>query len=297
MIRVPKSELIVGSPLEYPIFDRDRQLLMRAGEVIDSEHRLAQLLARGVYRSGEFGPAPASGGSDDREAGGREERWQTWTVHDLKLPLGTRMSLQKLDPGDDTRYSATLLGMLREVSLIVEIPSSGGKLAMFRQGQPLLMRVFNGTRAFAFTGSVLVIRYSPGAYLHLEWPKTVEGTEVRARHRVKVRLIAVASRPTPEGEADATPVTIEDLSVGGARVLTEHLLGHIGEETVLAFRLKAGAGEATLKLRASIRTVTPPAADTKATAYGVQFGKLEPMEHLALEGFVHRLRETGASSA
>jgi hypothetical protein len=226
---------------------------------------------------------------DDVEA--RNETWRTWKFAELKLPLNTRLSIQKLDPDDDGRYAATLLGVFRDVSIVVNIPAPGGQLANFRQGQPLLLRAFSGTSVFAFTASVLTVRYVPAAYLHLEYPRTVDGTEVRARRRIKVKLIAVA-RIKGAAEADrGMPTVVDDLSVGGTRLLAKIPIGEPGTEIELAFRLKTPRGEATLDLLAVVRSVLP-AGDGEGFAHGIQFTELKPIEHLALEGFVTHVMDS-----
>lgn len=288
MIRLRKADLVIGRPLSFPLFDRERHLLLPANSVIESEAQLAEIAARGLFREGD-GSAVA-----EAEIGkGRPDPWKTWKFEDLKLPIGTRVSLQKLDPGDDSRYTSHLVGVLKEASIITEVPAPGGELAMFRQGQPLLLRIFNGTRVFAFMANVLFVRYSPKAYLHLQWPKVVEGTEVRARQRVKVRLIAAASAVTPDDVSHSHAVVTDDLSAGGARLVSMVPLGEIGDEVDLSFRLRTAIGEATLRLHARIRTEGPARAGSRERAYGVEFVDLEPLELLTLEGFVHTMNDVG----
>lgn len=287
MIPVRKNDVALGRPLPWPVFDGDRRLLLRAGFTIETEAQLDELSRRGLYRAPGLGGAQADAESvvatpADRSA----EKWRTLQFEDLRLPLGTRLSVQKLDPDDDTRYNARLHGVFKDVSFVVNIPAPGGSLAVFKQGQPLLLRAFSGTSVFAFTASVLVARYVPAAYLHLEYPRYVDGTEVRARKRVNVRLIATTYREDPDGtEHSSRPAQVADLSSGGARLVAREPLGEQGEELALAFRLKTAVGEATLKLHGTIRSVTPQ-EDGSGHNHGVQFVRLEPMDLLALDGYV-----------
>jgi len=288
MIRLRKADLVIGRPLAFPLFDRERHLLLPANSVIESEAQLAEIAARGLFREGD---APAAGAADASK--GRPDPWKTWKFEDLKLPIGTRVSLQKLDPGDDSRYTSHLVGILKDTSIIAEVPAPNGELAMFRQGQPLLLRIFNGTRVFAFMANVLFVRYSPKAYLHIQWPKSVEGTEVRARQRVKVRLIAAATAMTRDDVAHSHAVVTDDLSAGGAHIVSMVPLGEVGSEIDLAFRLRTAIGEGTLRLHARIRTEGAARSGSRERAYGVEFVDLEPIEMLTLEGFVHMMNEAG----
>jgi len=294
MIRLRKADLVIGRPLPYPLFDRDRHLLLRANSVIESEEQLAELAGRGLFWQPPTDATPPPPDPKDKTTGARADAWRPLNLADLKLPPGTRISLQKLDPGDDSRYTSHFVGMLKDVSLITDVPAPGGELAMFRQGQPLLLRIFNGTRVFAFASTVLFVRYSPKPYLHIQWPKVVEGTDVRARSRVKVRLIAAATATTRDGKAHSHAVVTEDLSAGGARLLTMIALGEVGDEIDIAFRLKTPIGEGTLRLRAQIRSTSLAQPGGKERVYGVEFVYLEPTELLALEGFVHMMDRDGA---
>jgi c-di-GMP-binding flagellar brake protein YcgR len=290
MIPVRKNDIALGRPLPWPVFDGDRRLLLRAGFTIETEAQLAELSRRGLYRAPGLGGLQADADSaaaspaDHRDA----EKWQSLQFEELRLPLGTRLSVQKLDPDDDTRYNARLHGVFKDVSFVVNIPAPGGSLAVFKQGQPLLLRAFSGTSVFAFTASVLVARYVPAAYLHLEYPRYVECTEVRARKRVNVRLIATTYRENPDGtEHSSRPAQVSDLSSGGARLVARDPLGEQGEELALAFRLKTAVGEATLKLHGTIRSIAPQ-EDGSGHSHGMQFVRIEPMDLLALEGYVAR---------
>jgi hypothetical protein len=159
---------------------------------------------------------------------------------------------------------------------------------MFRQGQPLLLRAFSGTSVFAFTAGVLAVRYVPTAYMHLEYPRQVEGAEVRSRKRVAVRLIATVSRPDAQGSLQGSvPAQVSDLSCGGARLIARETLGEPGDVLHVAFRLATAVGEVTLKLKAAIRRNDPDGTGD-GRAHGVQFTDLPPMDLLALEGYVAR---------
>lgn len=290
MIPVRKADIAIGHPLPWPVFDSDRRLLLRAGFTVESEAQLEEISRRGLFRAVGAGGSSASsagdGGEREAKADGRGDKWHSLSFADLRLPIGTRLTVQKLDPDDDARYNARLYGVFKDVSIIINIPAPGGSLAMFRQGQPLLLRAFSGTEVFAFTADVLLLRYVPTAYLHLEYPRTVEGTEVRRTRRVGVRLIASVAHVDAEGNEQASrPAQVSDLSSGGARLITKVALGAPGDELELAFRLKTAAGEATLKLQAAIRS-SGPQEDGSGHMHGVQFVRMEPLELLALEGYV-----------
>ena len=288
MIPIRKTDIALGRPLPWPVFDGDRRLLLRAGFTVETMAQLDELARRGLYRAPSPGAAESGAPEEDavRTPDGKGEVWRSMRFDELRLPLHASLTLQKLDPDDDTRYAARLHGVFKDTSLVVNIPAPGGGLAMFRQGQPLLVRAFSGTSAFAFTANVLMIRYAPAAYLHLEYPKSVDGTAIRSNQRVTVRLIASATPIADDGSEGASmPAQVADLSPGGARLVVRQSLGDPGGSVGLAFRLRTAVGEATLKLRATIRR-TGTDENGNGMSHGVQFADLEPLDVLALEGYI-----------
>jgi c-di-GMP-binding flagellar brake protein YcgR len=298
MIRVRQSDLPVGEALRWPVFDRQRKLLLRAGFLVESAAQVDMLVAKGVYRSPVDGAAEAAGASADAAAGdGREEAWRTIPFESLQLGLGTPLQLQRLDQVEDVTYATKLLGMIRGRSLIVAAPAPDGKLVVLRQGQPLLVRAFSGTDVFAFCATALSVRCSPDPYVHLSYPTTVDGTRVRREKRAKVGLIASATLgQQADGHPLSRPVAVTDLSAGGAALRTREVLGDVGSTIGLAFRLHTAAGEATLKLEAVIRTIVPN-DDGRGPQHGVEFVRMQPLEALALSGYIARVEADEAKRA
>jgi c-di-GMP-binding flagellar brake protein YcgR len=289
MIRVRKSDLPVGEALCWPVFDRQRKLLLRAGFLVESAAQVDMLVAQGVYRAPEDGAAETAGAGPDAAAGeGRGEAWRTIPFESLQLGLGTPLQLQRLDQVEDVTYATKLLGVIRGRSLIVAAPAPDGKLVVLRQGQPLLVRAFSGTDVFAFCATALSVRCSPDPYVHLSYPTTVDGTRVRREKRAKIGLIASATLGQAEGHPLSRPVAVTDLSAGGAALRTREVLGDVGSTIGLAFRLHTAAGEATLKLEAVIRTITAN-DDGKGPQHGVEFVRMQPLEALALSGYIARV--------
>ncbi len=142
MIPIRKSDIALGRPLPWPVFDGDRRLLLRAGFTIETVAQLDELARRGLYRavasSGDAGapddePAP-------RGADGKGEVWRSLRFEELRLPLAAPLTLQKLDPDDDARYAARLHGVFKDTSIVVNSSARANRCSCARSRAPTRSR-------------------------------------------------------------------------------------------------------------------------------------------------------------
>jgi len=169
---------------------------------------------------------------------------------------------------------------------MVRMPTQEGRLVLFRDGQAVIVRAFSGTDAFAFNAQVLTVRFAPEPYLHLEYPPYVSGTPVRKQRRVDVRLIVTTARLNADGTTTSSPAQLIDLSAAGARLRVNAPLGEVGTRLTTGFRLQTPDGDVTLSVEAEIRSIEQD-GDGRRWCHGVRFVSLEPMEALALQGYVN----------
>jgi c-di-GMP-binding flagellar brake protein YcgR len=294
MILLHKKDIAVGKPLPWPVYDADSNVLLGAGLVIESKAQLDGMLSghRTLYRPTADWRPPAAPAVQPKPDVASEERSRRFDFDELHLAVGTRLQLQRLDQDENARYSTRLFGYIKDVSVMVSTPTQGGKLLLLREGQPVVVRAFSGTDAFAFTAPVLTARFAPDPYLHLAYPPYVTGAVIRRQRRVDIKLIAAISVPG-QGEAQASiPARITDLSAGGARLRARTPIGEPDSPLAVSFRLQAPNGEATLTMRAVIRTAATEEGGQHI--YGVQFVDMSPLDALALEGYVVRQAEKDA---
>lgn len=154
---------------------------------------------------------------------------------DMKLQIGERLELELLDSHDHTPIFTRLIGYLRGRGLMVQTPlESGGPMAL-REKERILVRVFSGVKAFAFTCTVTRACVSPFPYLHLSFPDVVHGAEIRKTMRVKVNLPAQliagsnAKLPLPLG------ALVVDLSIAGVLLDAPPGLGDKGDTLKMKF--------------------------------------------------------------
>jgi c-di-GMP-binding flagellar brake protein YcgR len=124
----------------------------------------------------------------------------------------------------------------------------------------------------------------PLLYVHITFPRSIQGTSLRGAMRVKADIAAEVTGARPGSAALAC--TLVNLSVTGALVESKHKLAQDGEVVTLAFQLVAQPGnyQVDVVTRASIRNVNvvkPASALSEVFTYGVQFVDLDP-NHYAL---------------
>jgi len=198
----------------------------------------------------------------------------------FKLSPGDMIQLQTLGVGQPERYQTKVIGILPPVSVMVATPKIHGKVLFVRESQQFLVRCFIGRDAVAYRSRVLKSNLSPFAYLHLEYPESVQSMRIRTSARAAVDI--VASIETSQGKLSARMV---DLSGGGARVLCGN--AGIGQDELirLAFRVNPSGIDVLLKLQARVKAIH---ASDNDTAYGLQFENLSAQDKLYLTNMVYQ---------
>ena len=84
-----------------------------------------------------------------------------------------------------------LIGYLQDLSLLITTPTTfNGVRLQLVQGDQLVMRFSSSQNAFAFAGDVQRVCKLPYSYLHIAFPKEVQGTVIRKAARVKTTIVA-----------------------------------------------------------------------------------------------------------
>jgi c-di-GMP-binding flagellar brake protein YcgR len=294
---VRKADVALGRPLPYSLYDGDRNLLLRAGCIVQTQNQLDQLSEKGLYRNSSKSVARDRHDTvvPDAEAANDRQREASFALDELKLSIGDALQLQGAAEGDSTRFPAKLIGFVKGRSVLVTTPTVEGKVAFIREGQSFVVRMFCGTSAYAFTASVIKPASVPFPHLHLTYPSSVRGLAVRRGARARVRVIVAAS--DSKGKVHAG--TLCDLSLGGAMMVCTHPPGEIGDTLKLKFRVTLNDVEHYLHPEAVIRSIAvsdgsiegiPPGYQA-----GLQFAVIPPEESLALTACVYEnlLRESG----
>lgn len=221
-----------------------------------------------------------------------------YAFDDLRLGVGNRLQLEV--PGQEKPVAAKLLGYLKGGTLMVRaasVSAAGGY--RLHEGDPLRVRGFSGRIAFTFGTVIEKVRYIPYAYFHLQFPSSIQGTEIRHAERVRVNLPARVVGANGHGDF-TTEATIANISIDGAMLISHVPLGQVGDRISLIFRfwILPNEYEVNMRIAAVVRSV---AAQTQSGAsdvrYGVKFEGLRSTETILLQNLIYqRMRESPDTS-
>lgn len=145
-------------------------------------------------------------------------------------------------------YDTRIFGWIPPVSLMVEHPQTGGRLAPMEVGKEIKVRMLVSTHVYSFTSIILGICKYPHPYLHLRHPRSFQTTQVRRNRRF----------PLPKGlpviihsGKHSIPGVLVDLSMGGAGIATMHAVNwkDAHARLKLALPLDGRSEEMTLECR------------------------------------------------
>jgi len=278
---VANSELSVGRPLPWDLFDQLQQPIRPRGAVIDTAEELNSLLKEPLFRLLEEPvpaaiPVPTPGATD-----------QQVRFADMQLRVGDRMQFQPPPKVGVERSIVRVIGYVEDLTLMVTAPKSGQWQAPLMEGDEVVLRIFGGQSAYGFTSHVDRIIKLPFDYLHLEFPKRITGRLIRKSRRIKTNLPVSASGIQRTPGAGTITATISNISATGAEIHADASLGEIGDSFSLSFRIKVHGIETALTPHAEIRSLKQE-GDSKTTRYGVEFKMLQTSEALTLQSWIYQ---------
>lgn len=206
----------------------------------------------------------------------------------LGLHVGDLLSLETFDPAG--RYGVRLLGYYSGHTVMVTLPTMGGKQVMLKQDRLVTVRAANGGTVCAFSTKVKQTNMTPYPYLHLEYPKQMFAVQVRSVERINVALSAsVDSLATDRVGSWPRAATINDLSKSGAGVLSEDSLGDSGEDIQISFILSVSDIKRQIRLKATIRNkrILDESHSPNRYSYGLQFGTLSDAAIMIMSGYLY----------
>ena len=210
---------------------------------------------------------------------------QPYSFEDMRLKVGDRLQLEPPQGVTNERYVVRLLGYLEGRSMMVSSPVLAPNQHPLIEGDRLVVRIFSGQGAFGFKSFVERHIRSPFDYLHLTFPKNIEGVMIRKSPRVRTEHAVRARSAGAESEA-----TFVNLSASGMLLNCESALGEVGGTLSVEFSLELFGTSASLKLGAQIRTSTVLNADADKPQHqhGLEFVDLSANDTLVLQAFVHQ---------
>ena len=241
--------------------------------------------------SGEDVVAPSAGKTapaGDAAEKSAAEPPRIFTFADMKLGVGNRLQIQCPAQMQSERAFVKVVGYVENVSLIVTAPSRNGMRLDLLENEILIVRAFSRQSAFAFSCSILRVCRLPFDYLHLSFPRQVQGTVIRKSTRVRGGFAAEAGAVGSQ----CGPATIDNISATGALVTAREPLGSPGDTVRLRFQVKLHGVDSTLEVEAKILSAVPH-EDAHGDGgpllrHGVEFSNLQPNERMIITSFVYQ---------
>ncbi|MFL9923468.1 flagellar brake protein [Herbaspirillum lusitanum] len=304
LVPVRATELILGKPAPWPIYNDAGELLLARGTVIETAGQLEGLVRDGLYRNSNWVSEPdtesvplpqARDVLQKRAAAGRRHLKPSGAVRgsesvvalqDVRWRIGDTLWLQMKEDAN-LRYSVNLIGCLAGKSLLVSAPVKDGKYVFMREGQSFVVRALTGKRAYAFSAQLLKHQQTPYVYMHLTCPKEVRSTVIRQDTRVDVSQEGYLAL----GSAEPLPAVLLDLSINGASVLAPPLPGKLQVQKGGTGQLRLVAPVADESLRLDLpfvlRTVEAD-SDPQLQKYGIEFAGLTARDRLILSAYIYQ---------
>lgn len=286
-----RTDLRIGTPVPYPIFDVHGRLLLREGEVVDTERQLEALLAMGLYSDrdpaeripmrNDHATPEVQRPAPEPEPIGIEKRFSQ-----LRLPAGSVLHLDFLgESAARPRVALRLIGQIEGGSVLLSAVNAQGAVVPFREGELVQVKVIAGNDIGAFTALVQKVCFAPYPYIHISYPDAVQMKVLRRHARVDTRLIVAATFEGQEGAAPMAGLAV-NLSASGMRLEMGQGVLQRGDRLRIALRLPAAGDERTLALAGVVRTVATQAAPPGRAHCGIEFDELPAVDRLVLEHYV-----------
>lgn len=298
LILVNRSEIAIGKPLPWQLYDRESKVLIEQGGIVRDSGHLDELLADGACRElsweapgGENGSSRLSAAAPPPEQAGANAQF---TFDDMKLHAESRLQLEPPKQLGRERFMVKVVGYMRGVSLLTTMPvAAGGFRLQFMEGEKVVMRSFSGQSAFAFACTIERICKLPCEYLHLSFPDVIQGVMIRKAPRVRSSIIAAVQNASSGQPGEQSSVLISNISANGAALDAKHPLGEKNDILNLAFRVNLHKIDAFLSIKGAICAVLDAETAEQRpapgiTRYGVEFQDLQPNDMVILQSMIYQ---------
>lgn len=208
----------------------------------------------------------------------------SYQFEDMRLKVGDRLQVQLPNTVSQDRQIVKLIGYVDSVCLLVSAPSGAGFLKSLVEGDRIVVRIFSGQGAFGFVCFLDRIIRLPFEYLHLSFPREIQGLMIRKAPRVKTEIEVKVD--TSSGKVDAF---VANLSATGMSLRSQAQLGAKGDEISFTLPLALYDVKTELKLRGKIRAITsiPLEGGGEEHQVGMELVDVRPEETLILQSVVH----------
>lgn len=201
---------------------------------------------------------------------------------DLRLLPGHPLQLD-FDGYTSDRDKSLLVGYRSGQGLVVSTPIVNGSAMALKPGTELTVRLFAPQMncACAFRTSITHVSRSPYPHIHLSMPGTLVLGAVRSSTRARVELPANVNYG--DKLQQQSQAQVQDLSLGGARLVAKMLPVVANDKIGLTAELKIGDVTRTIMISGIVRSL---AQAPNGVAIGVQFNELDDVDKITLHAYV-----------
>ncbi len=274
------SDLKIGQPLPWDLFDQEQKPLLERGYIIRTADELKELGQTPLFRSQEKSLEE----KPQKTAQATTKSQPEYVFNDMMLKVGDKLHIkafrstdQLSDKTNNDFHLVKLIGYLEDQTLIITMPRTDYPLL---DGDQVMARFFCGKCAFSFTVFVDKIIKQPFKYLHLSFPKLIQGQTIRKSRRIKCIFPAKI-------ENNPAPLVITNLSSTGAEIKTTGNIGKPGTAIALSFTVTVYNQEMPLLIQSIIRSSKKTNED--ALIFGLEFAELKPDQLTILNSLINQV--------
>jgi hypothetical protein len=203
----------------------------------------------------------------------------------LRLRPGLLLKIQRMREGAPV-HEAQFIAAIESKGVMLTPSGMDSLKTEIAIGEDYLIHGFTGQSDFSFTARALNVFKAPFAHALFAYPARAKAKKVRKSMRMKTALPATIS---PCGQGNPLEVSIIDLSVAGAMILSPRSLGVIGGLFDLVFPINIDDARSNLNLAAKLCHNTP--TNNEGCKIGLSFENLSMEHKLLLNYFVGRMTE------
>ncbi len=260
LIPIQTTDLTIGQPLPWDLFDQAHQPIQKRGYIFSTEDELKQLEGSSIFRIQK--PEP-----EQTQSGGNKIRFDDMQLkvgHKLQLKLSSRSKVPVEIKYNS--YVTSLIGYVQDSTVITAMPATDQLIGEpFVEGDQVQVSLFSGNSVFNFIVFVDKVIKVPFKYLHLSFPKEIQGQSIRKSRRIRCSLQGSVVEKH-------IPVSLIDLSVCGAGISSNLPLGPLGTIVTLTFAITILDKEIPVTVKSAIRSAKPINKNGQKTiSSGVEF--------------------------
>jgi c-di-GMP-binding flagellar brake protein YcgR len=272
----------VGTPLAWPIVDRDGTLLFASGTILATTDERKFLFGhfhpqRGDLLDTTTQPPPATAQPADSAS--------ELTLNDMHLEIGALIGMRSQLGNGAPMHPCRIIGFAPNHALFVTPPVQQGRLLPLALGENIELVAIASQAVFRFVCTVEAICRSPFDYVVLSKPGAIRRLRERKSIRVHAHL-AVRFGLGETGESYEGLGLAKGISALGMSLTASWTLGAVGERLRVAFRLKSAELDTEIETSAIIRNVQKGSAPGEPSSHGLEFDRLDAAQQMAMKVFV-----------